>query len=978
MGKMRKLWVAVCAIMAVLVWLPFVGLDVHADPGAMHEDTVTVEAGDDVILKPNFDVLSRYGVTETTTDLTYKWYIWGENNDDLTDSTYERKNVVKSFYCDLYIYSESFDKGYFRYGFNVVVANDFSVKAIGDTEITAKPGETVKLRIQASCTKGDITYDWQGQGSVSEDDPAEFTTDVITKGGHVSCRVSDMYGNTETIYYNIKIENGLKAGAKGSTNVNVPYNEKATLEVEASCDNGEIEYVWYDADNNEQLGSGAVFTTENITEKKKYRCIVSDEYGNYEFVYFAVNIDNGLKVEAVGSTNVVIKQGESATLKVKASCNEGELTYKWTETTDNSISEDEASTDSITVTYNSGAEISYNTYTCEVTDKYGNSEKISFTVGSYNPSDMSDTSKVYVISYNEEVKRILEDMLGKRSDLNGKMAFINLRMGGTDPDYLKGIDLVMEQNPDATFIVAGDASVLEDINAQNKYLTVDELGLTSAYSAAYPYTRKAGTFGGKLTAMAWQANPGIFMYDPDIAQKVLGTSDPEQVQKMIGTADGFLDVAEKMKAAGYYMTSGAANKDSNGDQYYEMLAHMAGLVDGADDYGLTDSQKDVAKKLIYGIVANGYDTGHSMWDEKWVVDDTKSGKVFGWFSCTWAAKWNLTFDKPMAVCQGPVPYYWGGTYLFAKSGKADKTAAEILKAVCCDADTMAYISETECSFPNNALAAQKIIKSVKNPVSMKNDQNLWEAYDEMAKAIDGGDYKITEPVETPLVPAGSNGIVKGTDGVYYYVEDGVIQTGKTAMIPSGNKTYYVKKGVWQSGTSGLIKVGSRTYYLAGGLLQKNKTGFVKAGSSKIYVKNGVRSTYTGLVAVNGSKYYIVSGVFQGSRTGFVTLSGRKYYVVKGVFQGSRTGLVTVSGKKYYVVKGVFQGSKTGFVTVSGSKYYLVKGVFQSAKTGLVKPVKNGRTYYIKKGILQSRFSGNVVYNKHTYKIVKGVMTKKIR
>ena len=354
MGKMRKLWVAVCAIMAVLVWLPFVGINVHADPGAMHEDTVMVEAGDDVILKPNFDVLSRYGVTETTPDLTYKWYIWGENSDDLTDSTYERKNVVKSFYCDLFIYSELFDKGYFRYGFNVVVANDFSAKAIGDTEITVKAGDTATLRVQASCDKGDITYDWQGQGSVSEDDPAEFTTDVITKGCYVSCRVSDMYGNIKTIDYNIKIENGLKAGVKGSSNVNVPYNEKATLEVEASCNKGEIEYVWYDADNNEQLGSGAVFTTGNITEKKNYRCIVSDEYGNYEFVYFAVNIDNGLKVEAVGSTNVIIKQGESVTLKVKASCIEGELTYKWT---GSGVGDDEAATDSITVTYNSNSEI---------------------------------------------------------------------------------------------------------------------------------------------------------------------------------------------------------------------------------------------------------------------------------------------------------------------------------------------------------------------------------------------------------------------------------------------------------------------------------------------------------------------------------------------------------------------------------------------------------------------------------------------
>lgn len=91
-----------------------------------------------------------------------------------------------------------------------------------------------------------------------------------------------------------------------------------------------------------------------------------------------------------------------------------------------------------------------------------------------------------------------------------------------------------------------------------------------------------------------------------------------------------------------------------------------------------------------------------------------SGKVFGWFSGTWG-QYSITFDKPMAACQGPFAYNWGGTYYAIKSGRQDEAAVQFLKALCCDPSVMGSLGD----LPNNTVAAQKVVSKGKNPAAMK-------------------------------------------------------------------------------------------------------------------------------------------------------------------------------------------------------------------------------------------------------------------
>ena len=424
---------------------------------------------------------------------------------------------------------------------------------------------------------------------------------------------------------------------------------------------------------------------------------------------------------------------------------------------------------------------------------------------------------------------------------------------------------------------------------------MDKLGLTDAYSQSYPYTRKAGTYKGKLVAMTPEATPGAFMFDPDIAQKVLGTSDPEKVQKMIGTADGYLSVAAKMKEAGYYMTSGASKYTMSGCE--GILNNMIGdtsysYEDNSKVFMLSEADKKTVEKIAKATRRNGYDTGSSMWSSAWVADMT-SGKVFGWFSGTWG-QYSITFDKPMAACQGPFAYNWGGTYYAIKSGRQDEAAVQFLKALCCDPSVMSSLGD----LPNNTVAAQKVISKGKNPAAMKNNQNIYKVFDKMARSINGGSYKISKP----KVSLTSNGIVKGSDGKYYYVKKGLIQSGRSGFIKVGKKTYYIKKGVVQNKKTGFVKKGKKYYYVKKGVCS-TKNEFVKVGKKTYYLNKGAKNTKTGFVKVGKATYYVKKGL-KTDKTAFIKNGKKECYVKNGVWKKSYTGNVTYRKHVYYVKKGV--------------------------------------------------------------------------
>lgn len=647
---------------------------------------------------------------------------------------------------------------------------------------------------------------------------------------------------------------------------------------------------------------GLSYTLRNVTKSQFVYVSISNKNstdGRFCEFYIFVNSSN-ITAKAVGNNTVIVNSGEKVTLKVSASSNQGKLTYTWYK--GQSYGGDvgqlgHKASYTCTAPVNKTKKLKTEDYHCVISDEMGNSSTVSFTVyvNSTAKESKLKTNKVYILTWDSQVEQAIKAVNKKYPSYTKNIEVIKYEVGGGSAEYYALVQQKLANNPEATFIVLMDSAKLDVLLSTGVFTDLDKLGLTDAYSQSYPYTRKAGTYKGKLVAMTPEATPGAFMFDPDIAQKVLGTSDPEKVQKMIGTADGYLSVAAKMKEAGYYMTSGASKYTMSGCE--GILNNMIGdtsysYEDNSKVFMLSEADKKTVEKIAKATRRNGYDTGSSMWSSAWVADMT-SGKVFGWFSGTWG-QYSITFDKPMAACQGPFAYNWGGTYYAIKSGRQDEAAVQFLKALCCDPSVMSSLGD----LPNNTVAAQKVISKGKNPAAMKNKQNIYKVFDKMARSINGGSYKISKP----KVSLTSNGIVKGSDGKYYYVKKGLIQSGRSGFIKVGKKTYYIKKGVVQNKKTGFVKKGKKYYYVKKGVCS-TKNEFVKVGKKTYYLNKGAKNTKTGFVKVGKATYYVKKGL-KTDKTAFIKNGKKECYVKNGVWKKSYTGNVTYRNHVYYVKKGV--------------------------------------------------------------------------
>ena len=316
-----------------------------------------------------------------------------------------------------------------------------------------------------------------------------------------------------------------------------------------------------------------------------------------------------------------------------------------------------------------------------------------------------------------------------------------------DEALLKQADAAADDKIDIFLVEADYALKYVDADVT---MDVKELGLTDDDMAQqYQYTKDIVTdSNGAQKGTTWQATPGLFAYRRSIAKDVLGTDDPEQVQEALSDWAKFDEVAAKASEKGYKMLSGY-------DDAYRTFSNnvAAPWVDGDTvkvDENIVkwiDQTKDYTDK--------GYNNKTSLWDENWAADQGPAGKVFGFFYSTWGINFTLlgnSLETPVdqggkeevgngiygdyAVCYGPQPYYWGGTWICAAAGtdNADIVKDVMLKLTS-DKEIMKKITEDTQDYTNNQEAMQEIADS-DFASDFLGGQNHIALFVEAAKKID--------------------------------------------------------------------------------------------------------------------------------------------------------------------------------------------------------------------------------------------------
>jgi multiple sugar transport system substrate-binding protein len=197
------------------------------------------------------------------------------------------------------------------------------------------------------------------------------------------------------------------------------------------------------------------------------------------------------------------------------------------------------------------------------------------------------------------------------------------------------------------------------------------------------YTVDIGTrpADGQLVGLGYQATGSAYIYRRSIAKDVWGTDDPAVIATKVGPGwDQFFAAAAELKAKGYGIVSG------DGDIWHavENSSEKGWIVDGKL---VIDPNREAFLDLSMKLKENGYYNDTRDWNDAWFADMKGIGAqpIFGFFGPAWLINYVMAGNSggtkvgegtygDWAVCNPPVGFFWGGTWVIANKDSAKKEA----------------------------------------------------------------------------------------------------------------------------------------------------------------------------------------------------------------------------------------------------------------------------------------------------------------
>lgn len=305
--------------------------------------------------------------------------------------------------------------------------------------------------------------------------------------------------------------------------------------------------------------------------------------------------------------------------------------------------------------------------------------------GSSTPASGSGKKTVLnVWSFTDEVPKMVEKYLELNPDFAEKYEIKTTIIATTDGAYQPALDQALASGgADAPDIFAAEAAFVlkytqgdaAKFSAPYKDLGIDVTNQIKEAQIAQ-YTVDIGTNpSGDVVGLGYQATGGAFIYRRSIAKDVWGTDEPAEITKKIGPGwDKFFEAAEQLKAKGYGIVSG------DGDPWHavENSSDKSWVVDGK----LTvDPKREAFLDLSKRLKDNDYHNDTQDWQDAWFADmkDAGAKKVLGYFGPAWMINYVIAGNSgdtfgDWGVCEAPVGFFWGGTWVLGAQSSQNKEA----------------------------------------------------------------------------------------------------------------------------------------------------------------------------------------------------------------------------------------------------------------------------------------------------------------
>lgn len=292
---------------------------------------------------------------------------------------------------------------------------------------------------------------------------------------------------------------------------------------------------------------------------------------------------------------------------------------------------------------------------------------------SAEPASLSGTLEVW--SSGEELGRFVEGFNELYPDVTVNITVV------PNADFLAKLTPTLASGQGAPDIFTGESDYVKYLVDSGYWDDLKAEPYNADTSDVWDYVVSVGTDdGGTLRALSFQASPGSIMYRRDIARDVLGTDDPDEVAAMLTDESAMLDVAAKLKESGIKMF--ASWQDIFNMDFSNRAEPWV-----VDDKLVIDESMLSFMDTAKTITDNGYDLGVDPWAPEWIAA-VDSADTFCYVLPSWGYQ---SVVKPGAVetagewamCQGPIPYVKGGTWLGIYKDSPNKDLAWAFLSYCC-------------------------------------------------------------------------------------------------------------------------------------------------------------------------------------------------------------------------------------------------------------------------------------------------------